>query len=325
MIPEKLKPGDEIRVIAPSLSLGIIPRDVQELANKVHEELGFRLTFGRHVNEFDTFRSSSIESRIEDLHESFLDKNVKAISAVYGGYYTNQMLRYIDFDIIRANPKIILGFSDITILLAAIYAKTGLVTYYAPNYSSYGMRDGLEYTLEYFKKCFVENSPFAVKAAPHWSDDDWYKNQDEREFIENNGYLIINEGTAEGKIIGGNLCTLSLLQGTEYMPDIRESIIFIEEYGDVGMQLFNRYLQSLIHQPGFDTVKGIVIGRFPKGSKVSDESLKYIIKSKKELTHIPVIANASFGHTTPQFAFPIGGCGRLFVKNGKVELEILEH
>lgn len=325
MIPKKLNLGDEVRVIAPSRSMGILSQETKEVAKKRFEDMGLKLTFGNHVEEIDEFMSSSIESRIEDLHDAFMDKNVKAVITTIGGHNSHQLLRYIDFELIKNNPKIICGFSDITILSNSIYAKTGITTYYGPHFSTFGMEKGIEYTIEYFKKCLMNNESIKVESSSKWSDDAWYLDQENREFIENKGYKIINEGKASGKIVGGNLCTLNLLQGTEYMPSLKDSILFIEDDCLTFPENFDRDLQSLIHLPDFQYVKGIVIGRFQKESKITDEMLEKIIKTKKELNNIPVISNADFGHTTPAFTFPIGGMGEVIACGGSVELEIVEH
>src|SRR5699024_2083738 len=155
------------------------------------------------------------------------DKNVKAILTVIGGYNVNQILDYIDYDLIKENPKIICGFSDITALTNAIYAKAGMITYSGPHFSSFGMKKGFEYTEKYFKKMLMQSESIEIESSNEWSNDSWFKNQENRTFIKNVGMKIINEGEAEGKIIGGNLCTLNLLQGTEYMPDLEETILFI--------------------------------------------------------------------------------------------------
>lgn len=328
MIPQKLNKGDEIRIIAPSRSLGIIPQSIRDIAIKRLEEFGFKITFSKHCEERDDFNSSFIESRIADLHEAFADKNVKGILTVIGGFNVNQILSYLDYDLIKNNPKVLCGYSDITALSNAIYHKTGLVTYSGPHFSSFGMLKGIEYTAKYFKQCLILDKPFEIFPSSEWSDDLWYRDQERREFINNAGYFLINEGEAEGGIIGGNLCTLNLLQGTEFMPSLEDAILFLEDddaTGDLFDLEFDRNLQSLIHQPGFSGVKGIVIGRCQKKGSISKDKLIKIIKAKKELQNIPVIYGIDFGHTTPAITFPIGGRARLVAKNDGMKLEIIEH
>ena len=282
--PQKLKKGDEIRVIVSSSSFGSLSEETIRIANERLAELGFKVTFGKHIKETDEFSSSSIESRIEDLHDAFLDKNVKGVFTVLGGFNANQLLQDIDWEIIRNNPKVFCGFSDVTILNSSIYQKTGLVNYYGPHYSTFGQKLYFDYTLDYFKKCILSDEQFSLNPSGGWSDDAWYINQEERNIIKNKGYLIINNGEAEGTILGGNLCTFNLLRGTEYFPTfLNNTILFLEDTELSDPKTFDRDLQSLIHQPNFEAVKGIVIGRFQKGSNMSDEILIKIIKNKKPI------------------------------------------
>ena len=316
IIPEKLKNGDEIRVIAPSRSMNILDEETISIATKRLEELGFKVTFGKNVkNEINSeYGCATIEDRIEDLHEAFIDKNVKAILTVIGGFNVNQILDYIDYELIRNNPKIICGFSDITALLDAIYAKTGIITYYGPHYSSFGMKKGVEYTLKYFKSMFIEDGEILIEDSKQWSDDPWFLEQENRNFINNKGRQVLNLGEAEGKIIGGNLCTLNLLQGTEYMPDLDESILFLEDDGMSGKEFlreFDRNIQSLLHCAKGKNIKGIIIGRTQKSCEMTVEKWNKIIETKKELKDIPVIIDFDFGHTTPIFTFPIGGYAKI--------------
>ncbi|MCL2322560.1 MAG: LD-carboxypeptidase [Oscillospiraceae bacterium] len=307
MFPDKLKKGDEIRVIAPARSLGILSKHQIEYATKVLNDMGFKVTFGKHVKTCDEFFSSSIESRIYDLHDAFCDGNVKGILTVIGGFNSNQLLKYIDYGSIRDNPKVLCGYSDITALSNAIYAKTGLVTYYGPHFSTFGMEKGNEYTIEYFKKCLMNEEEFEILPSETWSDDEWYLNQDYRHFIDNDGYTVIHEGECEGTIIGGNLCTLNLLQGTEFFPGLKDSVLFLEDDYLTNYVEWDRNLQSIIHLPGFDQVKGIVIGRFQNKSAINMDIMRKIIDSKKELDALPVICNVNFGHVSPILTVPIGG------------------
>lgn len=326
MIPIKLKTGDEVRVIAPSRSMAILGEDCKKIATERLEALGLKVTFGKHVMEADSdYLCASVESRAEDLNEAFKDKNVKAILTVIGGFNSNSILDYIDYEAIKENPKIFCGFSDITALSNAIHAKTGLVTYSGPHYSSFGMLKGFDYSLEYFKKMFFEEEEFEIKASEEWSDDAWFIDQENRKFEKHEGMFIINEGEAEGDIVGGNLCTLNLLQATPYMPNIENKILFLEDdnlSGDVFLMEFDRNLQSLMHMPEFKTVKGIVLGRAEVASCMNEEKWKKLIKNKPQLSHIPVIGNANFGHTTPIMTFPIGGHAKLTAKNNEIELLI---
>ena len=326
LIPPKLQKGNTIQVISPAQSLSLpFIQTVKDHAIKRLREAGLQVTFGKHVDEIDEFNSSSIQSRVEDLHEAFSNQSVKLVVTVIGGFNSNQLLRYIDYDRIKNNPKILCGYSDITALANAIYAKTGLVTYSGPHFFNFGDLKNFDYTLEYFHKCLFQEEPIDVQPSKKWSDDRWVENQENRTFYDNKGFLIINEGEAEGTIVGANLCTFNLLQGTEYMPDLKDTILFIEDDYESIPHTFDRDLQSLIHQPNFSGVKSIVIGRFQNKSEMTNELLIKIIKTKRELAKIPVIANIDFGHTTPMITFPIGGTVKIQAGNSEAKINILMH
>ena len=325
ILPNKLKRGDKIMVVAPSNSLSLISKETRLIANERFGKMGLELSFAKNVDELDEFDSSSIESRVSDLHEAFSDENIKGVFVVIGGFNCNQLLRYLNWGLIKNNPKVFVGYSDTTALQNAIYAKTGLVTYSGPAYSTFGQKLYFDYTLEYFKKCLLDDKEFNILPSELWSDDRWYLDQESRKLLKNDGWLVINDGKARGTILGANICTLNLLQGTEYFPNISNSILFLEDDAESKLVNFDRDLQSLIHLPNFDKVKGIVIGRFQNASEMKAEHLIKVIKSKTELSHIPVLANVDFGHTNPMITFPIGGEAQLIVSDKKSSLKIVKH
>lgn len=323
IIPTLLQKGDEIRVIAPARGLKIIGQDTRQIAKQRFEEMGLKVSFAANTTDdnWDMTGSTSIEKRVADIHEAFADKNVKAIFTIIGGANSNQLLPYLDYDLIKNNPKIFCGFSDITALLDGIYARTGLITFSGPHYSSIGMLKGCEYTLDNLKTMLFGNRHNQVVSSKEWSDDLWFLDQQKREFIPNEGYWNIHTGTAKGTIIGGNLGTFNLLLGSIYRPAFeKDTILFIEDTEDSDILDFERNLQALLYQPDFANVKGLVIGRFQKGSKVTREQLEFILNNKKELSHLPILANVDFGHSTPLLTIPIGGTASLY--NGQLTLEI---
>ncbi len=325
MIPAKLGPGDEVRVVSPATSLAFIPEEQRRIARERWEGLGLRCSFSKNAEVRDRFESSPVEARVSDLHEAFADPGVKGMLTTLGGYNSNQLLGRLDYDLIRDNPKVLCGFSDITALATAIYARIGLVTYSGPHFSTFAMEHGIEYTLEHFERCLMSEEPYEVEPAGHWSDDPWYADQENREFVPSDGHRIVNEGEAEGKLLGGHLGTLCLLFGTAFMPDLEGTILLLECDEETKPEHLDRELQSLIFQPGFEGVRGLVIGRFQRASRMDPDILDTIVGAKPELASIPVVADASFGHTTPQFTFPIGGRGRLDAQHGAVTFVIEEH
>lgn len=251
MLPERLKAGDEIRVLAPSRSLAIVKGEQRRIAEERLTELGFVVTYGRTAMEHDDFFSNSVEDRIADIHEAFADQNVKAIFTAIGGYNANQLLGYLDYELIKNNPKLLIGYSDITAITLAIYQKTGLITYSGPHFSSFGMKSGFEYTLNSFKQAAMTENEYLIEPSETWSDDSWYLDQENRTFHVNNGYGVLQEGRAEGTIIGGNLCTMNLLQGTEFMPSLDNSILFIEDDNEIHpftlIAIYNLFCINPVH------------------------------------------------------------------------------
>lgn len=307
LLPTKLSKGDEIRIVSPARSLSIISDSIRSIALKRLTEMGLKVSFSKYCEERDIFDSSSTESRLKDIHEAFADTKIKAILTTIGGCNSIHLLQGLDYKLIRENPKILCGYSDITTLQNAILAKTGLITFSGPHFSTFGCLQGIDYIIDYFQRCLFFNEPVSIMTSPNWSDDEWYQDQENRNFMLNPGLTVIQSGFAKGSIIGGNIDCLTVLQGTEYMPSFEGRILFLEDNYPITAEIFDRHLHSLILQKNFQKIKGIVIGRFQKASNISTDALKAIVKSKNELKSIPVIAGADFGHTMPLFTFPIGG------------------
>jgi muramoyltetrapeptide carboxypeptidase len=307
-LPAKLRRGDLVRVIAPARSRAMVmEHDHTEIIDARFADLGLRLSFGQHVDENDDFSSAPIESRVADLHAAFADPEVSAILTVIGGFNSNELLPYLDWDLISANPKIFCGFSDITALQNAIFTRTGLVTYSGPHWSSFGMRDHFDPTQQWFEQALFADAPFDVEASSTWTDDLWFLDQDARTVQTNEGWWALQSGHGEGVTIGGNLCTVNLLQGTVNMPDLDGALLMLEDDEVSNPQEFARNLTSLLHLPDADGVQGLAIGRFQRASGMTRALLQQIVERQPALIGKPVLANLDFGHTMPLLTFPIGG------------------
>ena len=306
MLAQKLKQGDEIRVIAPSRSLAAVWVEKYEKALAYLENQGFKVTFSKHSQEMDEWYSSSIQSRVDDIHEAFLDDNVKAVLTAIGGFNVNQILEHIDYEIIKQHPKILCGYSDITALLHAVYAKTGLVTYHGAHFSTFGFDEEAEYTQRAFFGCVMNDEILTIKPS-----------QTAKE------YTVIHQGFCEGTVIGGNLCTLNLLQGTQFMPKTDDAVLFLEDdniMGDYFVYEFDRNLQSLLQAYGKENIRGIVFGRFDDSCKMSADVIRKIIAEKLP-KDIPVLFGVDFGHVFPMITFPIGGRVSInAIKNPVIEI-----
>jgi muramoyltetrapeptide carboxypeptidase len=306
-VPPKLRAGSSVRVIAPARSLAIIGQDTRAEADRKLAALGLRVSFGEHVEVADDFASSPVGDRLADLHAAFADPHVDGILTVLGGFNSNQLLTGIDYDLIAANPKVMCGFSDITALSGALLARSGLVTYSGPHYSTFGMKRHFEYTEAGFRACLMAADPIELSPAPAWSDDLWFLDQENRRLEPGTDWWVLQEGAAQGTIVGGNLCTVNLLQGTPFMPSLDDAVLFAEDDEQSKPWDFDRNLVSLLHQPGFAGVRALVIGRFQRDSGMTRELLTQIVATKPQLAGLPVIGNVDFGHTTPALTFPVGG------------------
>lgn len=325
VFPNKLKRGSHIRVVAPARSLAFIDPSVRAVAQKRLESHGFSVSFGTHTLETGPMHSGDVSGRVADLHDAFSDESVDAILTVIGGYQSMQVVPQLDYELIKRNPKILCGFSDITILNTAISKQCGLVTYYGPHFSSWGMQHGFDYTEEYFAACCMRSDPFDIVASPEWSDDAWYENQDERTFVPNDGHWVINEGSAKGILIGGHLESFSCLRGTKFFPDLVGKVLFVEETFDTDAANFDKKLRSLLCQEGCEDIGALLIGRFQKQSGVTKELLSELIHTIPSLKEVPVIANLDFGHTSPIATLPIGGRASIEVFENGSRVSIIEH
>jgi muramoyltetrapeptide carboxypeptidase LdcA involved in peptidoglycan recycling len=333
LIPRKFQRGDNIRVLALSRSLA----GVMKLSNFTEEDiafaqsqlesLGLTVSFGAHVRDCNEHLTAAIEARLQDLRDALSDVSVRGILAVSGGIGAVQILDGLDYGMFTAYPKIFCGYSDIGYLCNAIFSRSGLVTYYGPHFTSFMARKGAEYTLQNFKACLFQNGALDVAHAHEWSDDDWAKEQEKREFLPTDGWWAINGGAAEGTIIGGNGFCLNMLQGSPYFPPLHEAILFIEHpsWGKASLMTLDSILRALTYQQGFDRVLGIVIGRFSRDAGITHGNLLQVIQAIPALSRIPVLANCDFGHTTPMLTLPIGGQCRLRVREGKAEILVTEH
>ena len=321
MIPDKLKPGDEVRVVAPARSVSDINKDVLQKAKLALESLGLKVTFSKNAFSRNQRGCPADDEKVEDLHAAFMDENVKCILAAIGGFNSNQMLGKIDWQIIKDNPKIFGGFSDITVLNHAILAKTGLVTYAMPNFYCFGLPPESDYSLEYFRRCLLSDQPaeLVVQQSEIFYDLPWnYDETSPRQALENDGPRVVQSGSVEGVMIGGNLCSLNLLNGTEYFPKIEGDIILCieDDSYDSIPETFERHVQALMQQPFFRQVKAILVGRFQGESRATDDMISDIILSKNIDSKIPVIVNLDFGHTDPKFTYPVGGKCRIVAGDG---------
>ena len=322
LYPSPLQSGDTIMVIAPSSPSTYIHENVMQTAKQRFDDLGLHAVFAPNFHS-DLFIGTpeSIKQRVDDIHTAFADKSINGIFTILGGHHSNQLLDLLDFDLIKNNPKVFCGFSDITALNNAILAQTGLVTFCGPHYSSFGMLHGFDFTMDAFKKAIMREDDFDISVSPEWSDDPWYRDQENRTFIKNAGAVVMHDGTAHGNLIGGNLSTFALLQGTKYMPsDFDDIILFIEDDSESSEDTFIRQLNGVLMQDFANKIRGILVGRFQKETNPNTSTIYQTIQNR--MPNVPVIMNLDFGHTTPLLTIPTGAYCKMNARGNEFEITI---
>ena len=294
IVPDKLKKGDIIGVVAPSNP--IIGDNIEEIkkAKEIIEADGFRVKFSKNLFSNTNIYSETAKEKAEDINNMFADKDVKMIWCAKGGNNSNSTFEYLDFDIIKNNPKIICGYSDITSITNIITEKTGLVTFSSTNFKTIAT-DETDYSYKQALNRFVQGS---------------------LEFGQND-FKIIKSGEAEGKLIGGNLSLIRGLVCGKYKVDFTDKILFIEELGyetDPAMVSNNLYYMK---QNGvFDKIKGLWIGNYEHESGIALE--KIVLDCLEEKYNFPIIKSNNFGHIEKKEVIPIGTKAK--IKNGKIKL-----
>ncbi len=287
-----------------------LKRSIEQL-----EELGFEVKKGEHISEKTDFTAGTIEQRVEDIHDMFSDPEVDIIISTIGGYNANDLLEYLDYDLIKKNnDKLFVGYSDVTVLLQALHEFANVQAIYGPmalpQFGEYG--GILSFTKESFleiinnintgKKYSLPVSDEFTEEFLLWDEDD----NRERKMEENTGWYIASKGKSKGVLKGGNFRTLMTLAGTKYFPDLSNSILFLEDDADESSATLQRMLIQLSQQENFSELEGLVFGRFQEDSNISLEAFSKIIKRTIKNYDIPVIANVDFGHTDPILSLPIG-------------------
>lgn len=298
MLPNKLNTGDAIGVIAPDKALKNKDKVYLENATKYFESLGLKVKYGKYLFSEDEYCAGTPKQRASDLNNMFSDKEIKAIFTVKGGDMVNGILPYIDFENIKNNPKIFLGMSDITVLLCAISKMTGLVTFHCQDYIWFGKNEVTDYDKnEIIDKLFNGN----------------------KTIIPYNERIFYNfHGNIEGKIYGTNVRCLLKLLGTPYMPELKDSILFLEGYMSDIIQ-WNSLLEQYNQMGVFN--KAIVFGYIYKLQYLENNKYNLVEELRKINSEIPVIKTDDFGHRHGNSIIPIGVNAKLNPKDKSITID----
>ena len=313
ILPQKLDKSKKIGIIAPADPVnGVCPKDIIQRGYKYLKTKGFSIEEGKSVKKLTQKHvAGSISLRINDIHNFIKRKDIGCIMAFWGGFNTNQLLDNLDYDLIKKNPKIIIGYSDVTAITTAITTKTGLITFSGPGVISFAKPEPFEYTWDYFEKmCINPEKEVVIKPSPDYADDFYFlrKDDDHRIKKSNDGIKMFVNGKAIGEIIAGNLQTLLVLNGTDYLPSMTNKILFIEEDETSTPAHVDRFICQCKQLGWFKKIAGLVFGRFTEHSQFSlEDPFKDLLKEYFSDAKFPILYNADFGHSDPMITIPNGG------------------
>lgn len=292
--PPRLRKGDLISIVSPASA----PLD----ASKVHhgaryfESLGYRVTISKNVFNVSGYLAGTDQERAEDLNQAFADKNVKAIICSRGGYGTPRILDKIDYGIIKKNPKILVGYSDITALQLAIFKKTGLITFSGPMMA-------VEFGVEFGKKIdsFTEEKFFDMVTSVR-------KIGIVKSHRE---YRLSFRGKkkSKGRLLGGNLSLITSILGTEYAPDFFDSVLLLEEVSEEPYSIDRMFTQ--LRLPGvLQNISGLALGQFtncaPEEPDKPHRTLEEILAKDVLSNGVASVSNIPYGHLPVKLTLPIG-------------------
>ena len=306
--PRMLRRGDMVGLIAPS---GVVDDALIQRGVKNLESLGLVVKTGKNIRATNGKYAGSIAERLEDFHDMFLDREVNAVWAATGGSGGNLLLPHINYGLVRANPKIFVGYSDITAFHLALNRKAGLVTFHGPVASS-------EFT------DYNVSQMMAVLMSPRRQTEINMSIENARKSIEDPDYALrtIKHGVAEGRLIGGNLSLINALIGTPYAAQIRNSLLFIEDINEAPYRMDRMLTQlqqsvgGLGRHDGLRHAAGIMVGvcrkiKQAEGDNSPTQSLAELLDHQLAGLPIPSVYGYSFGHIAHQFTLPIGVRARL--------------
>lgn len=308
--PRALRPGDTVGLITPSTY--VTDPDRLWLARRTIEELGLRCKMGRFVGRREGYLGGTVRERVEDLHAMFADPEVKAVFCIRGGYGAAMLLDSIDYGLIRRNPKIFAGYSDITALHLAIHRMARLVTFHGPVVLS-GLSD---FTLDHFRRALFETKPLGRLANP----------PEPRPIRPRHPWRAVRPGRARGPLAGGNLTLISATLGTPYEIETDGRILFLEDVGEEPYSI-DRMLTHLRLAGKFRNIRGLIFGEcascqpreFRPGFD-STFSTGEVVQNILGALDVPVLSGLVIGHTDDQLTLPLGVMAELDADAGTLTI-----
>lgn len=292
--PKRLKPGMTVGLVAPSS-----PAEENETVRyglELVESFGFKAKAGKHLFDRTQYLAGGDEGRAADVNAMFADTSVDAIMAMAGGYGAMRILPHLKYDVIRANPKALIGFSDITALHCALHRKCGLITYHGPT----ALSRFTDYTISEFQRVLMNpEATMTIGAPPRFAPG---PGRVERE----NRITTITGGKARGRLVGGNLTLISCLMGTPYEPDFEGRIVFLEDVHERPYRV-DRMLTQLVISGKLGKAAGIIFGKFTDADDNGNTfSLEHVLTDATKALRIPCARGLMIGHVADQTVVPVG-------------------
>jgi muramoyltetrapeptide carboxypeptidase LdcA involved in peptidoglycan recycling len=318
-----------VGIVSPSWGgAGAFPHRV-ELGVRHLQSLGFKVKIAPHALNQHGFVSDTPQNRADDINGMFGNPEVRAIIAAIGGDHSCHLLPLLDFDLIRKNPKIFMGFSDITVLNVAIWQETGLVTFNGPalltDFAEYPRM--FAYTEAYMLRILCEAQPSGpILPSTWWTEEflDWGLKADlerPRERRDSGGWTWLREGKAEGILIGGCIGSLQHLRGTRFWPAWRDAIMFFETSEEApSPETVDSILMDYENMGVLAQLKGLLVGRPMRYTDEEKQQLREVVLERTSQYTFPIITDMDFGHTAPQLTIPIGCRARIDVEKQRFEI-----
>lgn len=300
--PKPLKKGDKIALIGASSPT---PQDRIEPSIKAMEELGFEVVLGESARGYHGFLSGSDELRANDINTMFEDKSIKGIFAIRGGYGAARLLDMLDYDMIKKNPKVFAGYSDVTALHNVFNERCKLITFHTPMASTEFYKGVDEYTMNYFKKNIFSDEPLGIVKNP----------------VDQEIKTLVS-GKAKGKLVGGNLSLIASMMGTPYELDTKGKILFLEDVDESPYRI-DRMLLQLKQCGKFKDAEGIILGAWTNCEPKEDENSLSLMEIFEELIipeNKPTIYNLACGHCMPTMSIPMGAKIKINTENNEIFL-----
>ncbi len=308
--PPRLKPGDTVGIASPAASFFSFTKNWLSRAMAAIEDLGLKVQIANNARHQREHLNPPPQLRVDDLHDLFADPDIKAIFCLSGGSGTNALLPLLDWDLIARSPKILMGYSANTALLLGIYARLNMVTFHGPTLLN-GLSEypkPLSYTLESIKDVlFTPIAPGPLEAPETWTDD-MPREDSPRKMKNNSGWHWLKGGRAQGPLIGGNLHTLPILNGTPFWPSFHGKILYLEEVnmGNTVLMYAEEALAQCQQIGLFEKISGLITGKINNLSQDQEELLQSLIGYYTSAFDFPILTQVDIGHTSPQMILPNG-------------------